>query len=78
MPAPHLRRFGSRSWPKWLTNPRSHGPCFWSEFERFVGAERFGKFVTTVRGQARVENRLMYWQEALLREFCATSELPVP
>ncbi|SFF71023.1 hypothetical protein SAMN05518865_103346 [Duganella sp. CF458] len=51
---------------------------FIAEFERFAGAERFAKFVMALRGQARAENRLMYWQEALLREFCSASELSAP
>jgi hypothetical protein len=51
---------------------------FITQFECFVGAERFAKFVTTVRGQARSAKRLMYWQESLLRDFCAAHEFPVP
>ena len=49
---------------------------FIAQFERYAGAERYAKFMGTLRGQCRVEKRLMYWQEQLLSEFAASIERP--
>lgn len=51
---------------------------FITQFESYVGAERYARFIAALRGQARIEGRLLYWQEALLKQFCEASELPVP
>lgn len=45
-----------------------------AEFKRFVGAERFRKFVRFVGHQCRRKGRLLFWQEQLWDEFA--SKLP--
>jgi len=51
---------------------------FIPQFETYVGAERYTKFIATLRSQARFEGRLLYWQEALLKQFCEANGLAMP